>query len=292
MSVYIRASSKRRELNKIKERVGYVYDPQKTKEEFSHALGVSKKRAYEDFLLVKQIHRKTDGLQYLHWILSFDKDADIEAANQAGKEVLYLLDGTYQAIAAMHLNTDNLHFHYLINPVDIKTGKKFSEGHGAMKAFCKKVNVILKKYGLSEIGEAVIKKEDEFDEQDNIISENGYFKRYEIAEGKLYCGRGYCDDDECYEPGLLYEEREFYLENSMFTTLEDAEKSSCVQVSYKENANVVSVMDKKVERPLIRGVTYDIKPLIPGLIYLDKPIPGITYDKENNFMKGQENEKK
>lgn len=53
---------------------------------------------------------------------------------------------------ATHINTSNPHNHYLINPINLLTGRKFSESIKDMLLFREKINNILNRHGLKKIG--------------------------------------------------------------------------------------------------------------------------------------------
>lgn len=173
MSVYKRCSSTDRRITRIAERISYVFDMQKTRPELCHTVGVTCRTAYEDMIFVKRLYVKMEGRQYLHWILSYDADVSQEVADEVGREVLKLLNGEYQAIMATHINTDNFHNHFLINPVNLKTGNKFSESISDMIRFRDRINVILKAYGLNEIGK-IENFDEENEEENNVICQSNY----------------------------------------------------------------------------------------------------------------------
>ena len=163
MSVYVRLSSKSRKIGRVRELKDYILDPKKTRPEYCHSLGMDIENAYEDVKFVKQLYCQTEGRQILHWVVSCDKGVDAETANKVGKEVLQLLDGKYQALCATHLNTANYHTHFMINPVDLKSGNKFNESKSDMLKFRNQINTILQKYNLLPIGELEYLQDEEWD---------------------------------------------------------------------------------------------------------------------------------
>ena len=169
MSVYIRSSSKNRTLRGLKSKIDYVWDDGKSIPQFRHSLGVrdDNEGAYEDMLLNKQLFLKKDGRQYQHWILSFDAEVTGEQADKVGTQVLKLLEDKWQAIMCTHLNTRNVHCHYLINSVQVGSGKKFSESKSDMLLFRKKINTILYDAGLSLIHKIEVIEENEWAEVDD-----------------------------------------------------------------------------------------------------------------------------
>lgn len=153
MSIYKRCSSTDRNIRRIAERVTYVFDLHKTRPELCHTLGVARRTVYDDMVFIKQLYGKTDGRQYLHWVLSYDSGVPETVADLVGQDVLRLLMGEYQAIMATHTNTANFHNHFLINTVNLVSGNKFSESISDMLVFRDKINVILESYGLQPIAQ-------------------------------------------------------------------------------------------------------------------------------------------
>ncbi len=170
MSIYKRCTTKSRTTSAIKGKIEYVLDERKTKREYWHTLGVSSENAYLDMVLLKQIYCQLNGRQYLHWVLSHDCDVPIEVANNVAVEVLHLLAGKYQAICATHTNTDHLHTHYIINTINVQTGKKFSESISDMIKFREQINRILMEHGLNTVGEIEEVSEDALDDGNTVAS--------------------------------------------------------------------------------------------------------------------------
>lgn len=280
MSVYVRCSSTDRRLSRIKERVEYVFDAEKTRPEFCHAKGAGKDSVYKDFLFIKRLFCKTDGRQYLHWILSHDKGVSDSMADKVAVEVGQLLQGKFQLIFATHTNTDNRHTHFLLNSVSIKDGKKFDESPSDMKRFRSEINKVLLSYHLNPIGKAVELGEEDFDKkfQENqrtreISHESIRYDIYEGSEDGIYQGCGLVEDGTVYSPGILYE----------------------VPMLDKVSNSLEDLAGTRKETSLIRGVTYDPEPfevqintaegvfkgkggIEDGKIYM----PGVIYEIEED----------
>lgn len=102
----------------------------KTQVEFfgSNYLDVTDRRkAVKQIKTVQKIYNKSSGRRMCHYVLSFDsmiRDAD--AVKELACAVMWEFFPEYQMLYAVHINTDNLHIHFIFNPVNIETGKKFS----------------------------------------------------------------------------------------------------------------------------------------------------------------------
>lgn len=210
MSIYLRITSKSRELSRVQKLVHYVFDESKTTPQYCHTLGVGKQSAVEDMMFIKNLYRQTEGRQMLHWVLSFDEGVSAELADTVGMEVLHFLTGRYQAVCATHTNTSNVHVHYAINSVDIETGKKFSESKTDMLRFRDKINEILIKYNLRKIATVGEMSEKEWNEQDSNKPCDAQsaalvlpFVFTEINGDDCWAGSGMWEKGQLYVPGIL-----------------------------------------------------------------------------------------
>lgn len=219
-----------------------------------HTSGVSKDTAYDDMVFIKYLFCQTDGRQYLHWILSHDKGVHVDVVNFVAEEVLLLVGEKYQVIAATHTNTQNLHTHFLINPVDITTGKKFSESTKDMLKFRSKINAILKDCGLNECGSVESVSEERIDleecelEERNVpgtcIYEEGFaFQTFQLYQNQFFGGKGIVEDGNVLIPGVVYE-------------MEQTQESK-TEVAQYENGHVYKG----------RGYWENGRFLVPGILY-------------------------
>ena len=55
----------------------------------------------------------------------------------------------YQVLVTVHLNTDNVHCHFVVNPVSFKDGAKFKNKIGDHKELCRISDAICREHGLS-----------------------------------------------------------------------------------------------------------------------------------------------
>ena len=243
MSCYIRLASKSGESDKIVESLKYIHDQRKTLDNLYQSANLSSESAYEDMMVLKKLFLKTGGRQLLHWVISHDENVSTEQADVVAREVIELLAGKYQVCAATHINTNNRHTHFLINPVDIKTGKKFSESKNDMLNFRDKLNKILVKYGLNTIDEKGVLEMgglewDQHYESQKISSKKrgtygtsgtygtwnpeinsekkelvrgvfyddpNTFSLVKYEENKKFLGKGCIEDGNLLTPGILYE---------------------------------------------------------------------------------------
>lgn len=106
----------------------YAENDDKTdKRLFVAGINCPKQRAYEAMMAVKRCFGKTGGTVAWHGFQSFATgEVTPEEAFEIGKETARRMWGDkYQVVVTVHLNTDNLHCHFVINPISFKDGSRF-----------------------------------------------------------------------------------------------------------------------------------------------------------------------
>lgn len=110
--------------------------------------------AFETMKATKCKHHKIDGRQAYHLIISFvENEVDADTAFElTEKFVREYLGDDYEAVYAVHDNTDNIHSHIVFNSVNRVTGKKFRYQKGDWAKHIQPiVNRLCEEYGLSTI---------------------------------------------------------------------------------------------------------------------------------------------
>ena len=94
---------------------------------FVAGINCPKQRAYEAMTAVKRRFGKTGGTVAWHGFQSFaEGEVTPEEAFEIGKETARRMWGDkYQVVVTVHLNTDNLHCHFVVNPISFKDGSRF-----------------------------------------------------------------------------------------------------------------------------------------------------------------------
>lgn len=109
----------------------YIANGKKTdKRMYVSGINCNAKRAYERMTATKKRFGKTGGNVAYHGYQSFQTgEVTPEEACKIGLETARRMWGKeYEIVVTTHLNTDNLHNHFVINSVSFKTGRKF-ENH-------------------------------------------------------------------------------------------------------------------------------------------------------------------
>jgi len=109
----------------------YVSNDAKTdKTMFVSSINCPKQLAYESMMSTKQRYGKLGGNVAYHGYQSFkiDEVTPEEAHNIGMATAKSMWGDEYEIIVTTHLNTENLHNHFVVNSVSSKTGRKF-ENH-------------------------------------------------------------------------------------------------------------------------------------------------------------------
>ena len=133
----------------------YIVDPTKTGDgRYIGAVGCQPDYAYEQMVETKKLFAKADKRQGYHIIISFE-EGEI-TANTAyefiGRFVDEYLSGEYEAVYAVHDNTDHIHGHIVFNSVNKITGNKYRYKKGDWAKYIQPItNRLCEEYGLSTI---------------------------------------------------------------------------------------------------------------------------------------------
>ena len=109
----------------------YVENDKKTDQTmYVSGINCPKQKAYEYMMATKRRYGKPGGNVAYHGYQSFcSGEITPEEAHQIGLETARRMWGKeYEIVVTTHLNTDNLHNHFVVNSVSFKTGRKF-ENH-------------------------------------------------------------------------------------------------------------------------------------------------------------------
>lgn len=109
----------------------YVEYDQKTDQTmYVSGINCPKQRAYQCMMATKRRYGKLGGNVAYHGYQSFVSEEVTPAeAHRIGVETARRMWGdNYEVVVTTHLNTDNIHNHFVVNSVSFKTGRKF-ENH-------------------------------------------------------------------------------------------------------------------------------------------------------------------
>lgn len=231
MSILKFINGKNRGNQSLRDAIFYVTNPEKTSSEYIAGNGIDTEYAYQDMVAVQRILGQAEGRRYIHYILSFDKGIRKTEVWSVCREAAGYFGGGFQYIMALHCNTANLHMHVILNAVNFRTGKKFSQSRGELQQFKDYVNTILRRYGLNPVED--ISEGDWPDEMEMTVDD--ITDDFEMADTGIqigYLDEIYdCDnyeDEDPYDESYGYED-DFYEYYDEETAIREAENQSNIE---------------------------------------------------------------
>lgn len=143
--------------SELKQVLKYAENDEKTINEDDKTMyvtGVNCKRetAYEEMIAVQERFDKCTGNIAYHAYQSFKTgEVSPELAHQIGVELATKMWSEHQVIVATHFNTGTYHNHFVVNSVNMFTGKKFNCNKGAYYRFRELSDELCREYGLTVI---------------------------------------------------------------------------------------------------------------------------------------------
>ena len=118
---------------------------------FVAGINCSKQNAYGEMVAVQKRFGNRGSVVAYHGIQSFRAgEVTPEMAFEIGKETARQMWGDwYQVLVTVHLNTENIHCHFVVNSVSFKDGSKFQNKIGDHKELRKISDTICREHGLS-----------------------------------------------------------------------------------------------------------------------------------------------
>ena len=173
--------------SRLDQLVEYAINGEKTEQKlYVSGINCIPDTAFYEMKNVKKQFFKTEGIECFHGIQSFVKDeVTPEQAHEIGVKLANELWGEkFQVIVSTHLNTDNIHNHFVINSVSFIDGKRFYNTKRDYALMRKTSDRLCKEYGVT-----VLKQEEKY----NKYSTSNLYKElmrdsidYAIASSKDY----------------------------------------------------------------------------------------------------------
>ena len=118
---------------------------------FVAGINCSKQNAYGEMVAVQKRFGNRGSVVAYHGIQSFrEGEVTPEMAFEIGKETARQMWGDrYQVLVTVHLNTENIHCHFVVNPISFKDGSKFQNKIGDHKELRKISDAICREHNLS-----------------------------------------------------------------------------------------------------------------------------------------------
>lgn len=216
--------------------------------------------SYQEMINVKKQFFKTDGIQCFHAVQSFIKgEITPEQANEIGMKLAKELWGNrFQVIVTTHLNTDNLHNHFVLNSVSFLDGKRFCNTKKDYAIMRKTSDRLCEEYGL------------------NVLSQEEKYNKY--ATSSLY--KELMKDSIDYAIANAKDYNEFIkiLQDLGYIITDKNNSLSIRRDPYKQNTRIERQFGSKYSKENIYKRILETQPLYP---YSSNPMVLIARTYEN-----------
>ena len=255
----------------IEKLLTYATNPDKTEKLF-YTTGINCKvdNAVKEMQFIKKLYGKEKGILAFHGYQSF-KEGEVtpEIAHEIGVRLAEEMWGDrFQVVVSTHLNTDNIHNHFVINSVSFKDGYKYYSNLSNTALLRKTSDEICEEYGLSILEEKTCKS--------GINFENFYKKSMKESEYYKFAKE---DIDYAIEHSWTYQEFIKKLKDMGYEVYFRANKISIRRYPYKRNIRIERAFGEEYSIENIKNKIYSRYPSREEVI---KPK---TYDKRL-FYKG------
>lgn len=216
--------------------------------------------SYQEMINVKKQFFKTDGIQCFHAVQSFVKgEITPERAHEIGMKLAEELWGDkFQVVVTTHLNTDNLHNHFVLNSVSFLDGKRFCNTKKDYAIMRKTSDRLCEEYGL------------------NVLSQEEKYNKY--ATSSLYKELMKDSIDYAIENAKDYNEFIKILQDLGYVITDKNNTLSIKRDPYKRNTRIERQFGNKYSKENIYKRILETQPLYP---YSSNPIVLITRTYEN-----------
>lgn len=141
--------------------IDYTMNGEKTKNKlFVSGINCMPDTAFLEMTNVKKQFFKTGGIECFHGYQSFvEREVTPEQAHEIGVKLAEELWGDkFQIVVSTHINTDNIHNHFVLNSVSFLDGKRFCNTKKDYALMRKTSDKLCSEYGLS-----ILKQEEKYD---------------------------------------------------------------------------------------------------------------------------------
>ncbi len=223
--------------------------------------------SYQEMINVKKQFFKTDGIKCFHAVQSFVKgEIAPEQAHEIGMKLAEELWGDeFQVVVTTHLNTDNLHNHFVLNSVSFLDGKRFCNTKKDYALMRKTSDRLCEEYGL------------------NVLSQEEKYNKY--ATSSLYKELMKDSIDYAIENAKDYNEFIKILQDLGYVITDKNETLSIRCDPYKRNTRIERQFGNRYSKENIYKQILETQPLSP---YSSNPMLLITRTYEN-YNKHKEN---
>jgi hypothetical protein len=130
--------------------INYVLNSKKTNASIYTGINVNPDNAFNEMVTLKKLMGKADRRLWYHFVQSFPLYDDItpELALQVANETAEYFREQYQIIISVHTDKKHIHTHFVMNTVNIETGRKYTQNNEQRIEIQTLSDKICEKYGL------------------------------------------------------------------------------------------------------------------------------------------------
>lgn len=261
---------------KVKDRlditIDYAVNGEKTEEKlYVSGINCMPDTSYKEMINVKKQFFKTDGIQCFHAVQSFVKgEITPEQAHEIGMKLAEELWGDkFQVVVTTHLNTDNLHNHFVLNSVSFLDGKRFCNTKKDYAIMRKTSDRLCEEYGL------------------NVLSQEEKYNKY--ATSSLYKELMKDSIDYAIENAKDYNEFVKILQDLGYVITDKNETLSIRRDPYKRNTRIERQFGSKYSKENIYRRILETQPLYPyssnPLVLIARAYENYKKQKEKHYYK-------
>ena len=157
MAIVVALNNKRQSRAGLSGVINYVANDRKTLlqsgEKLVSGINCSPHSAYDEFMLTKHLHSKTNGKYFYHYCQSFSPEEKItpETVHEIGVRLTKECFEGYEVIVGTHIEKNHLHNHIIVNSVSFESGKKLHQDKKSLENIRTVSDKICSEYGLSVI---------------------------------------------------------------------------------------------------------------------------------------------
>ncbi len=224
----------------------YVEADYKTEQQkYVSALNCGVSTALNEMKITKEHWNKTNGILGYHCVQSFKgRELSPNIAHEIGLKFAEEIWGDeFEVIVSTHLNTNNLHNHFVINSVSMKTGKKYYDTRTSYARLRAVNDELCIEYGISVLKEKTCSKSG--------INYASYYEKYKERDN--YFTDTKADIDRAILQANSYRDFENILRASNYELIYRAGKLSVRKSPYKKNIRVHRAFGEDYTREVIEN---------------------------------------
>ena len=213
--------------------VYYATNPQKTEKQYwVSGINCNAEKAIQEMQDIKVVFGKTKGVKAFHAVQSFaEGEVTPKIAHEIGVKLAQEMWGDrFQVVVSTHLNTENLHNHFVINSVSFRDGKKLYQDLAELALLRKKSDDLCFEYNLSSLKERPVPSGIDFEKF--LIKYNNQNKYYEEVKQ---------DIDSCIKQATSYIDFLKIMNEVGYDVIKRADKLSVRRHDRKRNIRIERV---------------------------------------------------